>query len=243
MQTSVKIKIRELNFYYRTQTILENINIDIHENSITSITGPSGQGKSSFLTILNRLCHNMDGARVDGQVVIDFGNGFEDIFQKDYALPELRKKVGMVFQAPNPLPMSIYKNVAFPLKLAGHKHQDSVREKVKNSLEHAFLWDEVKDRLDDDARLLSGGQQQRLCLARSLVLDPQVLLLDEPTSSLDETSVQVIEELLACLKSRCTIIMVSHYMDQVKRIADQQFVLRNRRLGTANSIDMSQVVL
>lgn len=116
------------------------------------------------------------------------------------------------------------------MKLAGYKNQDKIREKVKKALEYAFLWDEVKDRLSDDARLLSGGQQQRLCLARSLVLDPQVLLLDEPTSSLDETSVQVIEELLARLKNRCTIIMVSHYMDQVKRIADQQFVLRDRQL-------------
>ncbi|MCG8551103.1 MAG: ATP-binding cassette domain-containing protein [Desulfobacterales bacterium] len=231
MQTSVKIKIRDLYFYYRTRTILENISIDIHENTITSITGPSGQGKSSFLTVLNRLCHNMDGARVHGQVSIDFGNGFENIFKKEYPLPELRKRVGMVFQTPNPLPMSIYKNVAFPLKLAGYKSQDGIRKKVKKSLEHAFLWDEVKNRLTDDARLLSGGQQQRLCLARSLVLEPQVLLLDEPTSSLDETSVQVIEELLALLKNRCTIIMVSHYVDQVKRIADQQFVLRNRKLN------------
>ena len=230
MQNPVKIKIRDLYFYYRTRTILENINIDIHEKTITSITGPSGQGKSSFLTILNRLCHSMDGARVDGEVTIDFGNGFEDIFQKDYALPKLRKRVGMVFQTPNPLPMSIYKNVVFPLKLAGNKNQDSIREKVEKALEHAFLWEEVKDRLADDARLLSGGQQQRLCLARSLVLSPQVLLLDEPTSSLDETSVQVIEELLARLKTKCTIIMVSHYMAQVKRIADQQFVLCDRQL-------------
>jgi len=230
MKHPVKIKIRDLYFHYRTRTILENINIDIRENTITSITGPSGQGKSSFLTILNRLCHNMDGARVDGEVFIDFGSGFEDIFQKDYALPGLRRKVGMVFQTPNPLPMSIYKNVAFPLKLAGDKNQDSIREKVKNALGQAFLWEEVKERLSDDARLLSGGQQQRLCLARSLVLSPQILLLDEPTSSLDDTSVRVIEALLAQLKAKCTIIMVSHYMDQVKRIADQQFVLRDRQL-------------
>jgi phosphate transport system ATP-binding protein len=233
MQNPIKIRIRDLHFYYKTRTILENINIDIHANTITSITGPSGQGKSSFLTILNRLCHNMDGAKVDGQVTIDFGNGFEDIFQKNYDLPKLRKKVGMVFQAPNPLPMSIYKNVAFPLKLSGNKNQDNIWEKVKKALVHAFLWDEVKNRLSDDARLLSGGQQQRLCLARSLVLGPQVLLLDEPTSSLDETSVQVIEELLTELKKKCTIIMVSHYMDQVKRIADQQFVLRDRQLRSA----------
>ena len=231
MPNPVKIKIRHLNFYYRTRTILEDINLDIAQNTITSITGPSGQGKSSFLTILNRLCHNMDGARVQGDVNIDFGHGFEDIFSRDYPLPELRKKVGMVFQAPNPLPMSIYKNMAFALKLAGIKNRDIVREKVRNALGQAFLWEEVKDRLSDDARLLSGGQQQRLCLARALVLDPQILLLDEPTSSLDETSVQVIETLLETLKNRCTIIMVSHYMDQVKRIADQQFVLRDRQLN------------
>ena len=233
MQNPIKIKIRDLYFHYKTRTILENINIDIHANTITSITGPSGQGKSSFLTILNRLCHNMDGAKVDGKVAIDFGNGFEDIFQKNYDLSDLRKKVGMVFQTPNPLPMSIFKNVAFPLKLAGNKNQDNIRQKVEKALAQAFLWDEVKDRLSDNARLLSGGQQQRLCLARALVLDPQVLLLDEPTSSLDETSVQVIEELLTGLKNRCTIIMVSHYMDQVKRIADKQFVLRDRQLQSA----------
>ena len=233
MQNPIKIKIRDLYFYYKTRTILENINIDIHANTITSITGPSGQGKSSFLTILNRLCHNMDGAKVDGHIAIDFGNGFEDIFQKNYDLSELRKKVGMVFQTPNPLPMSIFKNVAFPLKLAGNKNQDNISKKVQKALEQAFLWDEVKDRLSDNARLLSGGQQQRLCLARALVLSPQVLLLDEPTSSLDETSVQVIEELLTGLKSKCTIIMVSHYMDQVKRIADKQFVLRDRQLRPA----------
>ncbi|HAR32691.1 MAG TPA: phosphate ABC transporter ATP-binding protein [Desulfobacter sp.] len=230
MQNPVKIKIRDLYFYYRTLAILENINIDIHANTITCITGPSGQGKSSFLTILNRLCHSMEGAMVSGQVTIDFGNGFENIFQKDYVLPELRKKVGMVFQTPNPLPMSIYKNVAFPLRLAGYKNRENIRGKVKKAFEHAFLWKEVKDRLLEDARLLSGGQQQRLCLARSLVLDPQVLLLDEPTSSLDETSVQLIEDLLVRLKNKCTIIIVSHYMDQVKRIADQQFVLCDRQL-------------
>ena len=233
MQNPIKIKIRDLYFHYKTRTILENINIDIHANTITSITGPSGQGKSSFLTILNRLCHNMDGAKVDGKVSIDFGNGFEDVFQKNYDLSDLRKKVGMVFQTPNPLPISIFKNVAFPLKLAGNKNQESISKKVQKALAQAFLWDEVKDRLSDNARLLSGGQQQRLCLARALVLDPQVLLLDEPTSSLDETSVQAIEALLTGLKNRCTIIMVSHYMDQVKRIADKQFVLRDRQLQSA----------
>ncbi len=230
MGNPVKIKVRQLWFYYKARAVLEDIDIDIHEHTITSITGPSGQGKSSFLTILNRLCHSMEGARVKGQVQMDFGSGFEDIFQKDYSLPRLRKKVGMVFQTPNPLPVSIYKNIAFPLKLAGEKNKETIKAKVEQALKRAYLWNEVKDRLTDDARLLSGGQQQRLCLARALILEPQVLLLDEPTSSLDETSVQVIEDLLGDLKTRCTIIMVSHYMDQVRRIADQQFVLSNRKL-------------
>ena len=230
METAVKIKVRNLGFRYKSRPILENIHVDIQEYTITSITGPSGQGKSSFLTILNRLYENMEGARVQGEVKINFGNGFEDILQAGYSLPQLRKRVGIVFQTPNPLPVSIFKNIAFPLRLAGEKNKETVAQKVKQALEQAFLWDEVKDRLMDDAILLSGGQQQRLCLARALVLKPQVLLLDEPTSSLDEASVQVIEGLLERLKSQCTIIMVSHYMDQVKRIADQQFVLSNRQL-------------
>ncbi len=161
---------------------------------------------------------------------IDFGSGFEDIFQAGYSLPLLRKRVGMVFQTPNPLPVSIFKNIAFPLRLAGEKNKETVGQKVRLALEQAFLWDEVKNRLMEDASFLSRGQQQRLCLARALVLQPEILLLDEPTSSLDENSVQVIEELLEHLKIRCTIIMVSHYMDQVKRIADRQFVLSNRQL-------------
>jgi len=136
----------------------------------------------------------------------------------------------MVFQTPNPLPMSIYKNIAFPLKLIGEKNKQTITPKVKTALERAFLWEEVKHRMSDDARLLSGGQQQRLCIARALILNPSILLLDEPTSSLDETSLEVIEQLLLELKNNCTIIMVSHYMDQIKRIADQKFILSNKQL-------------
>lgn len=227
---NIKISVRNVSFYYNAEPVLDSISLDIVKNSITSITGPSGQGKSSFLMVLNRLWENIEGARVDGRVRIDFGRGFEDIYQKKISLPRLRQKVGMVFQSPNPLPMSIYKNVAFPLKLIGEKDRSRVSQKVKQALENACLWDEVKDRLQDDAGALSGGQQQRLCIARSLVLEPQVLLLDEPTSSLDENSVKAIEELLVKLKSNCTIIMVSHYMDQVKRIADQQFVMADKKL-------------
>ena len=225
-----KIQIKNLWFYYRTNPVLENIHVDILENTITSIAGPSGQGKSSFLMTLNRLWQNIEGAQVHGQVNINFGNGLEDINHPGYPLPQLRQKVGMVFQVPNPLPMSIYKNIAFPLKLRGEKNREKTREQVKTALKKAFLWDEVKDRLAQDARLLSGGQQQRLCIARSLVLEPQVLLLDEPTSSLDETSVAVIEHLLLSLKETCTIILVSHYIDQIKRIADKTLVLSNRQL-------------
>nr|WP_320015288.1 phosphate ABC transporter ATP-binding protein [uncultured Desulfobacter sp.] len=230
MENKIKIKVRDLFFYYSGNSILHNINIDIHQNSITSISGPSGQGKSSFLTVLNRLWENIERAKVKGQVKINFGNGFEDIYRKDYSLPMLRQKVGMVFQTPNPLPMSIYKNIAFPLKLIGEKNKQTITQKVKTALERAFLWEEVKHRMSDDARLLSGGQQQRLCIARALILNPCVLLLDEPTSSLDETSLEVIEQLLLELKNNCTIIMVSHYMDQIKRIADRKLILSNKQL-------------
>ena len=225
-----KIKVRNLSFYYDNTIVLEDINVDIRQNSVTSITGPSGQGKSSFLTVLNRLWESIEGARADGQVQIDFGNGFENIYDKHYPLSTLRQNVGMVFQTPNPLPMSIYKNIAFPLKLIGEKNSRRIAEKVKAALEKAFLWDEVKNRLSDDAGRLSGGQQQRLCIARALILNPEVLLLDEPTSSLDEASIKIIEQLILELKRNCTIIMVSHYMDQVKRIADHKFILSDKQL-------------
>ncbi len=230
MKNQIKIKVEALSFYYKKTPVLKHIDMDIFANTITSITGPSGQGKSSFLTALNLLWKNIDGAWVDGRVKIDFGKGFENIYQENYVLPRLRQNVGMVFQNPNPLPMSIYKNIAFPLKLKGEKNKTTISSKVEQALKQACLWDEVKDRLSDDANQLSGGQQQRLCIARALILEPQVLLLDEPTSSLDEASVNLIEQLLLDLKNTCTIVMVSHYMDQVKRIADHTFVLSGHQL-------------
>ncbi len=230
MEENIKIQIRDLGFCYKTRPILEKVSLDIQSRTITSVTGPSGQGKSTFLTVLNRLWQNISGVQVTGNVAIDFGNGFENINHRDYDLPRLRQKVGMVFQMPNPLPMSIFRNIAFPLKLVGEKDRETIGRKVEQALKHALLWEEVKDRLWDDAQQLSGGQQQRLCIARALVLAPQVLLLDEPTSSLDENSVRQVERLLLDLKKTTTIILVSHYMDQVKRIADRQLILSNRQL-------------
>lgn len=229
-EKEIKIRIKNLWFYYHGRPILENIHLEIEKDKITSISGPSGQGKSTFLMILNRLWESIEGARASGTVEINFQNRFQDIYDKTYPVSLLRRQVGMVFQVPNPLPMTIYKNIAFPLKLMGEKDTVSLSEKIEDALKKTFLWEEVKDRLSEDARTLSGGQQQRLCIARALVLDPQVLLLDEPTSSLDEPSVRVIERLLTELKAGCTILLVSHYMDQVKRVADNGLILSHRQL-------------
>jgi phosphate transport system ATP-binding protein len=230
MNKNIKIKIKNLSFYYWDRLVLKEISIEIIENTITAITGPSGQGKSTFLMTLNRLWENIEGAGFKGRIEIKFNSDFQNIYDKKYPVPELRRQVGMVFQVPNPLPMSVYNNVAFPLKLKGEKKKESIFPKVKNALKKAFLWQEVKERLNKDARSLSGGQQQRLCIARALILNPTVLLLDEPTSSLDEKSGRVIEDLLLQLKKTCTIILVSHYMDQVKRVADIELLLSDGKL-------------
>lgn len=220
MEEQVKVRIRDLSFAYKGREVLKKVNADFRENSITVIVGPSGVGKSTLLTTFNRLWESIPEATVKGTVEIKFNGSFKDIGSPDYPLPQLRRKVGMVFQVPNPLPMSIYKNVAFPLKLAGRRDEKTIRQSVEKALNQAYLWEEVKDRLNDDALSLSIGQQQRLCIARALVLEPEILLLDEPTSSLDTTAAKVIEELLLELKQRYTIVVVSHYLDQVKRIAD-----------------------
>ena len=158
---------------------------------------------------------------MSGKIEIRFNGELRDIYERSFSPPRLRKLVGTVFQKPNPLPMSIFRNVAFPLKLSGEKDKGLIAQKVEGALRKAYLWDEVKDRLVQSALALSGGQQQRLCIARSLILEPEVLLLDEPTSSLDEKAAEVIEELILHLKERITILAVSHYLDQVKRIADR----------------------
>jgi phosphate transport system ATP-binding protein len=220
MTEAIKIKVADLSFSYRERPILKNVNVDFAENSITALTGPSGVGKSTFLMTLNRLWENLPDADMTGTVEIRLQGRFRNVYAPSMSVTELRKMVAMVFQAPNPLPMSIRKNIAFPLKLAGEGNREFMTHKVEHALRMANLWDEVKDRLNDDARTLSGGQQQRLCIARALVLEPEVLLLDEPTSSLDQTSIAVIEELLLGLKDRLTILLVSHYLEQVSRISD-----------------------
>ena len=230
MDTMNKITVRKVSFFYGQNKVLENIDADFRERTITAIMGPSGQGKSTFLGLFNRLWDEIPGARVQGDVRIRLTDGWISPLKKDLPMPLLRRKVGMIFQEPNPLPMSIAKNMAFPLKLAGVRDKSAIEEKVKKSLEQAFLWEEVKDRMEKNALDLSGGQKQRLCIARALVLEPEVLLCDEPTSSLDAKAAGVIEELLIQLKTHCTLLVVSHDRQQVKRIADEAMELRDRGL-------------
>jgi phosphate transport system ATP-binding protein len=229
--SNTKIRLCDVNFFYGKQQVLYDVNAAFDAHALTAIVGPSGQGKSTLLTAINRLWEEIPGARAEGRVDIHFKGGYRDIAAADYPAERLRRRVGMVFQEPNPLPMSIYKNVAFPLKLSkAHSKTAAPSEEVRTALEQAFLWDEVKHRLNDDARKLSGGQQQRLCIARALILSPEILLLDEPTASLDAKAAGVIESLLVSLKPRCTLVMVSHYMEQVERIADRVLEMSHGRL-------------
>ncbi len=214
------IEIEKLSFYYEESRVLNQISASFSRNSIAAVIGASGSGKSTLLTTINRLSDEIAGTRVTGRVQIILDRQKIDIYQPGISLPWLRRKVGMVFQIPNPLPMSIYKNLTLPLKMAGIKNRGLQHDRVERVLKDTFLWAEVKDRLREDARTLSGGQQQRLCIARALILEPEVLLLDEPTSSLDECAVAEIENLLLSLKESCTLLMVSHDLAQVERVAD-----------------------
>lgn len=210
------IKVNELDLYYGDFQALKKVTTQIEKNKITALIGPSGCGKSTFLKTLNRMNDLIEGVRIEGEVLLDDQN----IYTSVDAI-ELRKKVGMVFQKPNPFPMSIYENIAFGPKAHGIKHKSELDEIVEKSLRSAALWDEVKDRLKKNALGLSGGQQQRLCIARALSVEPEVLLMDEPTSALDPIATQRIEELAGDLKKDYTILIVTHSMQQAGRISDR----------------------
>ena len=211
-----KISTSDLNLYYGNNHALKNINLDIYENQITAFNGPSGCGKSSYLKTLNRMNDLVPNVTINGKVLIDG----EDIYDPKVDTTLLRKKVGMVFQQPNPFPMSIYDNIAYGPRIHGIKGKAELDAIVEKSLRGAALWDEVKDRLKCSALGLSGGQQQRLCIARALAVEPEILLMDEPTSALDPISTLKIEDLMGELKKNYTVVIVTHNMQQATRIAD-----------------------
>lgn len=211
-----KISTRGLNLYYGDNHALKNIDMDIRPNSVTAFIGPSGCGKSTFLKSLNRMNDLIDNVRINGTVTLDG----ENIYDGKVDTTLLRKKIGMVFQQPNPFPMSIYDNIAYGPRIHGIKNKARLDEIVESSLQAAAIFDEVKDRLKKSALGLSGGQQQRLCIARALAVEPEVLLMDEPTSALDPVSTLKVEELMEGLKRKYTVVVVTHNMQQAARVSD-----------------------
>lgn len=211
-----KFEIKDLNLYYGDYHALKNINMDLAENEITAFIGPSGCGKSTFLKCLNRMNDLVEGCKITGSVTLDG----EDIYG-NMDVNKLRKRVGMVFQNPNPFPMSVYDNIAYGPRTHGIRNKKVLDEIVERSLRNAAIWDELKDRLKKSALGLSGGQQQRLCIARALAVEPEVILMDEPTSALDPISTSKIEDLVIDLKNKYTIIMVTHNMQQATRVSDK----------------------
>jgi phosphate transport system ATP-binding protein len=217
MTDHAKMTVRNLNVYYGKNQALKDVGLDIRTNKITALIGPSGCGKSTFIRTLNRLNDIIPGVRLEGKVMLDG----QDIYNGNVNVTEIRRRVGMVFQHPNPFPKSIFENVAYGLRIRGAAKKNSdLAERVERALVDAALWDEVKDRLHTSAFNLSGGQQQRLCIARALVIEPEVILLDEPASSLDPMATLKIEELLQELKQRYTIVIVTHNMQQAARVSD-----------------------
>ncbi|MBS4535429.1 phosphate ABC transporter ATP-binding protein [Clostridium sp. D2Q-14] len=213
---NIKIDVKNLDFFYGDFKALNNINIEIEENKVTAFIGPSGCGKSTFIRTMNRMNDLIDGTKHVGEIIYEGKN----IYSSEVDVVELRTKVGMVFQKPNPFPKSIYENIVFGPKRNGIKKKAELDRIVETSLKDAALWEEVKDRLDSSAWSLSGGQQQRLCIARALAMKPDVLLMDEPTSALDPVATSKIEELIGELKDKYTIVIVTHSMQQAGRISD-----------------------
>jgi phosphate transport system ATP-binding protein len=225
---SPKFEISDLNLYYGNFQALKDVTMDIAENHVTALIGPSGCGKSTFLRTLNRMNDLIDGVRIDGYVGYEGKNLYTE-----YSPIDLRTRVGMVFQKPNPFPMTVFDNVAYGPRLHGVRNRKQVEEGVEQSLRQAAVWDELKDRLHSPALSLSGGQQQRVCIARALAVEPDVLLMDEPTSALDPISTGKIEALVEELKSQYTIIIVTHNMQQAGRVSDYTafFMVNERKSG------------
>ncbi len=216
MTDSVKFAIKNLNFFYEDYKALAKINLDLHQRQVSALIGPSGCGKSTFLRCLNRMNDLIPGSRVEGEILLDR----ENIYAPSVDVVSLRRRVGMVFQKPNPFPKTIFDNIAYGLRVNGIKNKNTLRQRVEWSLKQAALWDEIKDRLHQSALGLSGGQQQRLCIARALAVEPKVLLMDEPASALDPIATQKIEDLIHDLKKNFTIIIVTHNMQQAARVSD-----------------------
>ena len=217
MNEEIKISARNLNLYYGENHALKDINMDIKKNAVTALIGPSGCGKSTFLKSLNRMNDLVENVKITGEVTLDN----ENIYGENVDTTLLRKKIGMVFQQPNPFPMSIYDNIAYGPRIHGIKNKSKLDEIVEESLRGAAIFDEVKDRLKKSALGLSGGQQQRLCIARALAVQPDVLLMEEPTSALDPISTLKVEELMEDLKKKYTVVVVTHNMQQATRVSDE----------------------
>lgn len=216
MDSNIRIKCESIDFYYGKTHALKGIDLDIYSNQVTAIIGPSGCGKSTFIRLLNRMNDLISNTILTGRIYLDGQNLFDSCVDS----VEIRRRIGMVFQKPNPFPKSIFDNVGYGLRVNGIKNKEFIEEKVVESLKKSALWDEVKDRLYDSALKLSGGQQQRLCIARCLAVEPEVILFDEPCASLDPISTAKIEELLIALKSNYTIVIVTHNMQQAARVSD-----------------------
>jgi phosphate transport system ATP-binding protein len=225
----IRMSTRNLSLYYGDFQALRNITLDIPKSAITAVIGPSGCGKSTFLRLFNRMNDLITGVRVDGSVELDGVN----IYDKDIDVVELRKRVGMVFQKPNPFPMSVFENVAFGPKRHGRKNRIELEDTIEKSLQQAALWDEVKDKLGQSALALSGGQQQRLCIARVLAVEPEVILMDEPCSALDPIATLRIEDLMRSLAENYTIVIVTHNMQQAARVSDMSafFMMEQDKAG------------
>jgi len=230
----VKMATRNVNFYYNEFKALDDISLEFTENEVSALIGPSGCGKSTFLRSLNRMNDIIPGTRVEGQVLLDG----EDVYGSNVDVVDIRKRVGMVFQKPNPFPKTIFNDVAYGLRIKGIRNRSELQERIEASLKAAAIWDEVKDRLTKSALSLSGGQQQRLCIARALAIEPEVLLMDEPASALDPIATQKIEELIRELKRRYTIIIVTHNMQQAARVSDVTAFFYMGKLIEVNKTDI-----